>query len=280
MDISIASYSFHRLLESGKQNIFSYITDCKRLGCTLLDPWNGHLAALDTDPKTLWASPDEVRLTADEEEYVGRIKAAADAAGLPFGCLAADGAHIYEDDPAARRTNRAKAYRWITIAQRFGARQIRLDSGGTPELPDDMFNIIIEGYHDLLACTRRAGLELLMENHWGASRIPDNVVRILEAAPGLKLLLDTHNWAEGMQEEGWQKGARYTASVHIKTFVFDENGYEPTVDIPRAMFYLLDSGYGGCWGVESVPKDGDEYGAAEKTIALIRRVVNDYASKH
>jgi hypothetical protein len=83
-----------------------------------------------------------------------------------------------------------------------------------------------------------------------------------------------------MKEEGWQKGAKYAASVHVKTFVFDENGNEPTVDIPRAMHYLLDAGYNGCWGVESVPKDGDEYGAAEKTIALIRRVVSEYASKH
>jgi sugar phosphate isomerase/epimerase len=279
MDISIASYSFHRLLESGKQDIFGYITDCKRLGCTLLDPWNGHLRPLDNEPTALWASPDEVRLTTGEEAYIGKIKAAADAAGLPFGCLAADGAHIYEDDPAVRRKNRAKAYRWIKIAQRLGARQIRLDSGGTPELPDEMFNIITEGYHDLLARTRRAGLELLMENHWGASRDPDNVVRILEAANGLKLLLDTHNWAEGKKEEGWRKCAKYAASVHIKTFVFDKDGNEPTVDIPRAIHYLLDSGYNGCWGVESVPKDGDEYGAAEKTIALIRRVVSEYAAQ-
>ena len=40
-DISICSYSFHRLLAAGKQDIFRYITDCKELGCTGLDAWNG-----------------------------------------------------------------------------------------------------------------------------------------------------------------------------------------------------------------------------------------------
>lgn len=274
MDISIASYSFHRLLQSGKQDIFGYITDCKRLGCTQLDVWNGHLASLDVEPKVLSTGSYDSSLTADEGAYIQKIKAAADAAGLPFGCLAADGTHIYDADPVIRQKNRAKAYRWMKIAQMLGTRQIRIDAGGTPELPDDMFQIIIEGYHDILARAREHGLQLLIENHWGASKVPDNVVRIIDAAPGLKLLLDTHNWAEGMKEEGWQKCSKYAASVHVKTFMFDENGNDPTVNIPKAIQYLLDSGYKGCWGVESVPKDGDEYGAAEKTIALIRRVVD------
>ena len=46
MRLSIASYSFHRLLESGVQDMFGYIADCKRLGATELDPWNSHLAGL------------------------------------------------------------------------------------------------------------------------------------------------------------------------------------------------------------------------------------------
>lgn len=274
MDFSIASYSFHRLLQSGKQDIFGYIADSKRLGCTMLDPWIGHLAPLDVAPSALWNSPEEVTFTPEEEAYIGKIKAAADESGLPFGCLAADDAHIYDDDAEKRKTYRAKEYRWMRIAHKLGARQIRIDSGGTAELPDAMFKIIIEGYHDLLPRAHKLGMELLMENHWGASKIPDNVVRMLEASGGVKLLMDTHNWAEGMKEEGWQKGAKYTASVHIKTFEFDENGNDPTVDIPKAMGYILDTGYTGCWGVESVPRDGDEYGAAVKTLNLIKRVLD------
>ena len=44
MELSICSYSFHRLLAAGKQDIVRYIADCKELGCTQLDPWNGHLS--------------------------------------------------------------------------------------------------------------------------------------------------------------------------------------------------------------------------------------------
>ena len=41
IEISICSYSFHRLLAAGKQDIIRYIADCAELGCTQLDPWNG-----------------------------------------------------------------------------------------------------------------------------------------------------------------------------------------------------------------------------------------------
>src|SRR4051794_6376431 len=172
MQISIASYSFHRLLQSGKQDMFGYIADCKRLGCTQLDPWSGHLGPIDTEPTTLWASPDEVQFTAEEDDYLKRVRAASDEAGLPFGCIGADGPHIYDDNPDVRQRNRAKAYRWMRIAKRLGANQIRLDAGGTPEVSDAMYQIIIDGYHDLLARTQEQDLELLTENHWGATKNP------------------------------------------------------------------------------------------------------------
>ncbi len=42
MKIGICSFSFHRLLNEGKQDIFQYIQTCKELGCTHLQPWSAH----------------------------------------------------------------------------------------------------------------------------------------------------------------------------------------------------------------------------------------------
>ena len=42
LPLSICSFSFHRMLGEGKQDIFQYVTDCKSLGCTHLQPWNAH----------------------------------------------------------------------------------------------------------------------------------------------------------------------------------------------------------------------------------------------
>lgn len=280
MDLSICSYSFHHLLEAGKQDVFQYISDCKALGCTQLDLWNGHLPSLLDDetrqPSSITA--EYAQLSANELEYLAQIKAAADAAGLPFGCLAVDGAHIYEDSVEARQANKIKADRWLNIAQQLGAQQIRIDSGGPAEMPDDVFDAIVAGYKELIPRARAKGIEVVIENHWGASRAPENVVRILEAVPELGLLFDSGNWPADKREKGWTECARYARATHIKTFAFDAEGNETTVDVPRVMHLLLDAGYSGSWGIESVPRQGDEIEAARKSVALLRRVLGETAN--
>ena len=279
MELSICSYSFHRMLEAGQQDVFQYINDCHDIGCTQLDLWNGHLPSLldgeSRSPSSFTLA--DTKLPLAEVDYLARIKATADEAGLPFGCLAVDGAHIYEASPEAWRANQIKAYRWLNIAERLGAQQIRIDSGGPPEMPEDVLEIIVAGYNDLIPRARDKGMEVVIENHWGASRVPENVVRILESVSGLGLLFDTGNWPEAMREKGWEMCARYARATHIKTYAFDAEGNETTVDIPRAMHMLQETGYQGSWGIESVPREGDEIEAARKSVALVRRVLGETA---
>jgi len=277
MDISIGGFSFHRLLESGQQDIFRYILDCRNLEATLLDPWNAQLAPIRDADDVIKAGgdPQHARLTAQDDAYLKRVRQTADDAGLPFGCIAVDGAHIYEPDPGLRRANRVLAYRWLDVSEILGAKQMRVDAGGPAELPDGVFAIIVEGYRDLIARGRERGIEIVMENHWGPSVIPENVVRIMEGIEGLGLLFDTNNWAPGMHERGWKMCAKYARSTHIKTFAFDEKGNDPSFDLRKAIRILVEAGYSGCWGVESCPEDGDEYGAAQKTIALIKRTLKE-----
>ena len=280
MDLSICSYSFHRLLEAGQQDVFQYISDCQALGCTQLDLWNGHLPSLLDDEAREPSSftPEYAQLSAAEIEYLTRIKAAADADGLPFGCLAVDGAHIYEPSVEARKAQQIKAHRWLNIAGLLSAQQIRIDSGGPPEMPEEVFEIIVAGYNDLIPQARDKGIEVVIENHWGASRIPENVVRILEAVPGLGLLFDTGNWPDELRETGWTQCARYARATHLKTYAFDAEGNETTVDIPRAVRILQEADYRGSWGIESVPREGDEVEAARKGIALVRRLLGATSS--
>jgi len=277
MELSICSYSFHRLLETGQQDVFQYIDACHTLGCTQLDLWNGHLPSLLDDktrpegPSSL--TPEYAQLSAAEMDYLAQIKDAADRAGLPFGCLAVDGAHIYEPGPEAQEVQQIKAHRWLNIAGQLGTQQVRIDSGGPPEMPEDVLDVIVRGYNDLIPRAGEKGIEVVIENHWGASRIPENVVRILEAVPGLGLLFDTGNWPEGMRETGWTRCARYARATHLKMYAFDAEGNETTVAIPRAIRILQEAGYQGSWGIESVPRQGDEVEAAKKSVALVRRVL-------
>ena len=95
--------------------------------------------------------------------------------------------------------------------------------------------------------------------------------------PGLGLLFDSGNWPDDMRETGWTQCARYARATHLKTYAFDTEGNETTVDIPRVMRILQEAGYQGSWGIESVPPQGDEYEAAKKSIALVHRVLGTTA---
>jgi sugar phosphate isomerase/epimerase len=287
LEISLCSYSFHKKLEAGEHDVFQYILDCQALGCTQLDLWNGHLPELldqpgrvgeaepvpAARPDTLAGASLEWTLLPAEAAYVDRVRAAAEAAGLPVGCLAVDGAHLYEPSAEARALHRLRALRWCAIAARLGARQIRIDSGGPAEMTSEVFALIVAGYSDLIPRAARLGLDVMMENHWGASRVPENVVEILEAVPDLGLLFDSGNWPPGRHEAGWARCARFASATHIKTWAFDAQGNETTMDLPKAVRHLLAGGYDGCWGIESVPRAGDEFEAARRSLDLVRRLV-------
>jgi sugar phosphate isomerase/epimerase len=276
LPIGVCSFSFHRLLAAGKQDVFQYILDCKALGCTQLDPWNAHLSPVKDGDAVIQAGRNPHRshhLSAADEQYIDRVRAAADRAGMPFGTVAVDGAHIYEPTEEARWVNRANAYRWLDVAAKLGARQVRIDAGGPEEMPDEVFEIIVAGYDDLIARAGEHGIEVLLENHWGPTKVPANVEKLCGTVKGLRLLYDTHNWKPELRAEGQRRCAKYARATHVKTFGFDAEGDPIDVDVETPVRLLQQAGYTGTWGVESVPRDGDEIGGARKTIDLIYRLV-------
>ena len=265
MDISICSYSFHRALRDGKQDLFQYIEDCKALGVSHLEPWSGHFD--DGSGQTSNYPPQDAA-------YIQRVKAAIEASGMPVGCIAIDRAHICDEDPDVAQANRQRAYQWIDIAATLGAKQIRIDTGPrTDTWTDAQFAEVVAGYNDLISRASAKGVEVVVENHWGPTKHPENVVKLMEAVDGLGLLFDTNNWAEGKQEQAWEMCAKYATALHVKTFSFDENGDDPSVDLKKALGLVQATGYDGIWGIESVPTDGNEHEGARKTIALIERLV-------
>ncbi len=258
LKLSICSYSFRRSFESGVMDYRGYVAFNQSHGFSQLDPWMQHI-----EPAL------------DDKSWLADAKSMAEDAGLLYGCIAVDGGHIYEETAAERAQRRDMAYRWLEVAELLGASQLRIDSGGPEDLTDEVFEIIVDGYNDLITRAKGAGVEIVVENHWGPTKYPENTVRLLETVEGLGLLFDSNNWAEGTQERAWEMCARYARLTHFKTFSFDSQGNDPSVDLHKAIAILQLNGYDGVWGIESTPVDGDEEGAAIKTRDLIRRALGD-----
>lgn len=256
MQYSLCSYSFHRTVAAGKMNVFDYITFCKEQSFTQLDPWMKHIEE-----------------GYHNNAYLDEVKAAADRVNLPFGCIAVDGAHIYAPTAEERAANRQRAYRWIDICQYLGAPQVRIDAGGREESAEQIFDIVVEGYRDIIRYARPMSVEVIIENHWGPYKHPDNLYKLLDVVDGLGLLFDSYNWPEGTHQRAWDQYAKYARLTHFKTFAFDANGNDTVWDIAKVIGILQRAGYKGAWGIESTPHDGNEIDAAVKTMALLKRVI-------
>ena len=273
MQLGICSFSFHRTFAKGEMDLEGYIDVCRQLGCTQLDPWNAHLSEAASQEEAYYAGthPGEGTLAPPSEGFCRTVRTACEAAELPVGLIAVDAAHICDEDPTVQAANRERAYGWLDAASWLGARAVRIDAGGPEDMPPETFDEIRRGYADLVPRAGALGLKVLIENHWGPSLDPDNLQRILDACDGLGYLLDSNNWASDRQEEGWSRFAGRADAIHVKTFVFDAEGDETTVDLAPFFAALGSAGFDGWWGVESVPRDGDEIAGARRTIELIRR---------
>ena len=116
------------------------------LGCTQLDLWTAICLRCWTMKRVYHRAftLEYAQLSPGETDYLAQIKSAADHAV----CRSLPGsrrAHIYEPSAEARQAQQIKAYRWLNIAGQLGAQQIRIDSGGPPEMPEDVLELIVTG---------------------------------------------------------------------------------------------------------------------------------------
>lgn len=274
MRYSICSYSFHRTCAEGKMDLFSYIEFCRDFGCAELEPWNAHLSQSASGADALHAGRnpgDSGRLEPPGEEFLSRVKAAAQAAGLPFGCLAVDGAHIFDADPEKSAANRRRRFSWVDVAGFLGASSVRIDAGGPEEMPEAVFSQIVAGYEEIIAYARGKGVRVLIENHWGPSQHPEHLIRLLDSVDGLGLLFDSNNWARGKQAEGWIRCAPRACATHLKALHWAEDGEELNQHLGHVLQLLQRSGYPGVWGIESCPREVDEFEGVRRSKALLQK---------
>jgi sugar phosphate isomerase/epimerase len=275
MNLSICSYSFHRTCAAGGMDIFSFIQFCKDFGCSHLDPWNAHLSLATSGKEALHAghNPAQSHLEPPDAEHLAAVKKAAAAVGLPFGCIAVDGGHIYDADPKVVAENRRRRLAWIDVAGQLGAESVRVDAGGPEDMPEPIFREIVAGYREAIDYARECKLQVLIENHWGPSQQPENVVKLLDTIDGLGLLFDTNNWARYKQALGWRLCAPYAKATHVKAIYWAADGEEFSQHIGHAIQLLQKAGYQGTWGIESCPQEVDEYEGVKRSKALIQKYV-------
>lgn len=193
-------------------------------------------------------------------------------------------------DADTRRKNVEHTRRCIELAARLGIPSIRLNSGrwGTvssfdqlmalegeePPLPgyteEDAFEWCIDCIERCLPVAESCGVVLALENHWGLTRKPEGVLRIVNVidSPWLGVLMDTGNFLTDPYDDLRQLAPK-AVLVHAKTYFGGGEWYTLDLDYDRIARILAEAGYRGYVSLEFEGKETPETGVP-KSLALLR----------
>jgi len=279
--LGIASYSYWHFRDP-KVSIETVIDKAAELGVEGVDILHRQMDM-----------PERAPLTPDHRAYLRTLKRHAFRNGIDLVCLSIH-QNFVNPDPVELRKQIEHTVKCIEIAYELGVPCIRLNSGRwntiksfddlmearglEPILPghteDEGFKWCIESIEACLPKAAECGVILALENHWGLSRTPEGLLRILNAikSPWLGGLMDTGNFMEDPYDK-LKLIAPKTVYVQAKTYQGGGEWYTLDLDYPRIARILKDAGYTGYVSLEFEGKENADT-AVPKSIALLRQAFN------
>ena len=231
------------------------------------------------------------RQMADETPaYVNGLKKAAFRNGLSLPMLSIHQDFVHPDAGGAaesRSTTRSTASssprssgcpcvrlnsgRWKTIESFDDLMKVK---GDEPPLPghtqDEAIDWCVRSIEACLPAAEKAGVMLALENHWGLTTRPENLLRIYKAVPSpwLGINLDTGNFP-GDPYAGLEQLAKDAVIVQAKTYYGGGKWYTLDLDYPRIAGILRKAGFQG-WVSLEMEGEEDAQTAVPKSLAVLR----------
>jgi hypothetical protein len=189
--------------------------------------------------------------------YLQRLRSNCGDHGVTSVLIMVDGEGDTAAIEKAERMQAAVAHRkWVDIAHFLGCHAIRCNMRGGPQdwkQDQDIVKRAAESFGDLLDYSSGSGLNIVIENHGGASSNADILVALMKELnnPRFGTLPDFGNTNEG--DDGYQvmtKLMPYAKGVSVKAgWALDET--HPRYELEKMIQIARDAGYHGYWGIES-----------------------------
>ncbi len=229
-------------------------------------------------------------LDAAGRAYCRKLRRTAFRNGVDVACLSTHQSFV-SPDPKSRQSNVDHTLRCLEVADALGAASIRVNAGRwntvkdfdefmkkrglEPPLAghtdDDAFEWAIDGLGKCLKRAEELGVVLALENHWGLTRAPEGLLRLLAAfdSPFIGALMDTGNFLEDPYDKLKQIAPR-TIFVQAKTYFGGGMWYTLELDYPRIARILAEAGYSGYVSLEMEGKENADT-AVPKSLAMLRK---------
>jgi len=244
-----------------------------------------HVAAMGFDGVELLL----VQMASEETAYLNSLKRRAFHSGLDLMGFSTHQGFVYPEKEK-REENIALTIRQVEMAYQLGIPTIRINTGrwGTsrdfdhlmenrgiePTLEgytdEDGFKWVIDALEQVIPTAEKCGVVMGLENHWGLGRLPEGVLRIVNAidSPWLRVTLDTGNFLEDPYDK-LEQLAPYTSLVQAKTYYGEGKWYTLDLDYPRIGDIMRRNNYKGYISLEMEGK-ADPMEAVPKSLEVLR----------
>ena len=229
------------------------------------------------------------QMASEDLAYMNGLKRAAFLEGLSLPMLS-----IHQDfvdpDPEKRQEAIRHTKHCMDLASQMGIPVIRLNSGRWGTIPsfddlmkvngdeppiegytnDDAFKWCIDSIQECIPHAEKSGVMMALENHWGLTTDPRNVLKIHQGvnSPWLGINTDTGNYV-GDPYEGLSVLAPHADIVQAKTYYGGGNWYTLDLDYKRIAKILRDAGFKG-WVSLEMEGNEDAVTAVPKSYDVLR----------
>ena len=261
--ISLAEWSLHRTLQSGKIDHLDFCKVAKNdFGLDAVEYVNSFFFD-----------------KAQDQSYLKEMKQRADDLGVESLLIMCDNeGSLGNPDPIARTKAVENHYKWIDAGKYLGCHSIRVNAQSEGEY-DEQMKLAADGLSRLTEYGANNNINVIVENHGGLSSNGKWLATVMEKAdhPRVGTLPDFGNFR--IQDEEWYdryKGVEelmpYAKAVSAKSHDFDSHGNEINTDYYKMMNIVLDAGYNGYVGIEYEGSKLDEMAGIQATKDLLVKV--------
>ncbi len=251
--LSLAQWSLHNFVREEHGDPFQFASMAKDMGFEGLE----YVSQLYTDKIELLGM----------NQVIDSLKTMSELNGMHNVLIMVDGEGDLANPNETKRNEAVENHKkWVDAAQKLGCHSIRVNTFGTND-PEVWKVTVVDGLKRLSEYAATKGINVLCENHgWLSSDAP----KLMEAIHNVNMsncgtLPDFGNWCvkrkDGAQwgeclevypdkYQGIEMMLKAAKAVSAKSYDFDENGNETTLDYPRILQLVKDSGYTNFIGVE------------------------------
>jgi len=267
--ISLAEWSFHRALFANEMSNLDFPVKTRELGMDGVEYVNQFF-----------------KDKAKDEKYLAELKKIAKNEGVKNVLIMCDGEGMVGDPDKTKRLQTVENHkRWIDAAAYLGCHSIRVNAASRGSY-DEQQKLAADGLRMLCEYGDTKKINVIVENHGGLSSNGYWLSGVMEMVDHKRVgtLPDFGNFTLNRETgetfdryKGVELLMPYAKGVSGKSYDFDENGNETTMDFYRLMKIVKDSGYKGYVDVEYEGSRLSERDGIIATKKLLKKVFDSLA---